>query len=110
MPKSNQPQSSGSRRQPQSSRSASSGGRSSEAKIDNILYNVITVLHVKSKGLEAYEQYEQDLQGNDEIREIFEEIRKNDEQAVQQLKDCLRQLILESAEGERGSEEEEEAA
>jgi hypothetical protein len=32
--------------------------------VDNVLYDVITVLHEKSKGLEAYQQYEEDFQGN----------------------------------------------
>ena len=76
----------------------------SAAKINDALYNVITVLHEKSKGLEAYDKYEQDLQGNEEILEIFQEIRQNDEDAVQRLRECLQQLV--SAE----SESEEEAA
>jgi len=67
------------------------GGQS--GKIDNALYDVVTVLHEKSKGLEAYDKYERDLQGRDEIRQIFSEIRRNDEQAVQRLQDCLRQLV-----------------
>ena len=79
-------------------------GSNSGAKINDALYNVITVLHEKSKGLEAYDKYEQDLQGNEEILEIFQEIRQNDEDAVQRLRECLQQLV--SAE----SESEEEAA
>jgi hypothetical protein len=64
-----------------------------QGKIDNALYDVVTVLHEKSKGLEAYDKYERDLQGNDQIRQIFSEIRRNDEQAVQRLQECLRQLV-----------------
>lgn len=66
---------------------------SGSSKIDNVLYDVVTVLHEKSKGLEAYDKYERDLQGRDEIKQIFSEIRRNDEQAVQRLQDCLRQLV-----------------
>ena len=66
---------------------------SSSGKIDNVLYDVITVLHEKSKGLEAYDKYDRDLQGRDEIKQIFSEIRRNDEQAVQRLQDCLKQLV-----------------
>jgi hypothetical protein len=62
-------------------------------KIDNVLYDVVTVLHEKSKGLEAYEKYDRDLQGRNEIKQIFDEIRRNDEQAVQRLKECLRQIV-----------------
>ena len=70
-------------------------------------YNVITVLHKKSEGLEAYEQYLEDAEGNEEVREIFEELRDQDEQAVSRLQDCLRNLITGSS---AESEEEEEVA
>ena len=62
-------------------------------KIDNVLYDVVTVLHEKSKGLEAYDKYDRDLQGNNQIKQIFDEIRRNDEQAVQRLRECLTQLV-----------------
>jgi hypothetical protein len=58
-----------------------------------VLYDVVTVLHEKSKGLEAYDKYDRDLQGRNEIKQIFDEIRRNDEQAVQRLKECLRQIV-----------------
>jgi hypothetical protein len=105
MPKSNQSQSSGSQKSQSSSGSGGRRGAGNAGKIDNVLYDVITVLHEKSKGLEAYERYEQDLQGHDEVREIFDEIRSNDEEAVQNLRECLRQLL-----SEEGASEEEEAA
>jgi bacterioferritin (cytochrome b1) len=79
-------------------------GSRSRGKIDDVLYDVITVLHQKSKGLEAYDKYMQDVQNRDEVREVFEEIRQQDEEAVQRLEQCLRELI---GGGER---EEEEAA
>jgi hypothetical protein len=97
------------------SRSASSGkaAQSSQGepggKVDNVLYDIVTVLHEKSKGLEAYDKYESDLEDYEEIREVFDEIRSNDEQAVQQLRDCLREYLV-SSEGEMGESEEEEAA
>jgi hypothetical protein len=65
----------------------------SSGKIDNVLYDVVTVLHEKSKGLEAYDKYDRDLQGRNEIKQIFDEIRRNDEQAVQRLRECLTQLV-----------------
>src|SRR3954467_8034992 len=80
------------------------GGRSNgRGKIDNVLYDVITVLHEKSKGLEAFDQYLQDVQGREEVREVFEDIRQQDEEAVQRLEQCLREII-------GGEREEEEAA
>ena len=82
------------------------GGRSSgRGKIDNVMYDVITVLHHKSQGLEALDQYLQDVQNQGEVRDIFDEIRQQDEDAVRKLETCLRELVM----GER-EEEEEEAA
>jgi len=94
-----------------SSQRRSSGSSSGQnGGIDNVFYNVVTVLHEKSKGLEAYDQYEQDFEGRDEIQEIFDEIRRNDEQAVQRLRQCLAQLVNEEGFSSGSSEEEEEAA
>src|SRR3954465_11642450 len=91
--------------QNQSNQGQTSGSRSGQSggKIDNLLYDVITVLHEKSKGLEAFDQYMQDVQGREEVREVFEEIRQQDEEAVQRLEQCLREII-------GGEREEEEAA
>ena len=83
------------------SSSSRSGQSSSQGKIDNVLYDVVTVLHEKSKGLEAYDKYDRDLQGRNEIKQIFDEIRRNDEQAVQRLQDCLRQLLGSSQGGQQ---------
>ena len=71
---------------------ASSGGNrgrgssSSGEGLDDLTYNVITVLHEKSKGLEAYEQYIEDASDNEEVRQIFEELRDQDQEAVSRLK------------------------
>src|SRR5438128_10848254 len=66
------------------------GGSSSSGEgLDDLTYNVITVLHEKSKGLEAYEQYIEDASDNDEVREIFEELRDQDLDAVGRLEECL---------------------
>jgi hypothetical protein len=67
----------------------------SRGMIDDLTYDVITVLHEKSKGLEALEEYKSDLSGRDDVRQIFDEIRRNDQQAVQKLRDCLRTLLSE---------------
>jgi hypothetical protein len=77
----------------------SSGG---EGKIDNVTYDIITVLHKKSKGLEAYDKYLQDVEGRDEIRELLEEIREQDQEHVQRLEQCLREIFL----SEEGQQEE----
>jgi hypothetical protein len=61
--------------------------------LDNLTYDLITILHEKSKGLEAFDKYERDVQGNQEIQRIFQEIRRNDEQCVQQLEQQLGQIL-----------------
>jgi len=84
--------------------SRSSGRSGGEGMIDNLTYDIITVLHKKSKALEAYEKYLQDAQGREEVRDILEEIRDQDQEHVQRLTECLRELL--SGEGM----EQEEAA
>ena len=88
-----------------SQKSAQSNRGNQGGKVDNVLYDIVTVLHEKSKGLEAFDQYESDLEDHEEISQIFAEIRSNDEQAVQRLRECLREYLSES-EGETASEEE----
>jgi bacterioferritin (cytochrome b1) len=53
--------------------------------LDNLTYDLVTVLYEKSKGLEAYDKYIQDAQNDQQARQLFEEIRQQDEQFVQQL-------------------------
>jgi HPt (histidine-containing phosphotransfer) domain-containing protein len=85
----------------QSSRSTRSG----DFPLDNNTYNVITVIHEKSKGLEALDQYLEDA--DEELREVFQEIREQDTRYIEQLQDHLRRLI---AGGEGAESEDEEAA
>src|SRR3954462_4960378 len=94
--------------------SAGSGGGnrggnsgSSGEGLDDLTYNVITILHEKSKGLEAYEQYIEDASDNDEVREIFEELRDQDLEAVSRLEQCL-QTLISGGEFQSSSEEEDE--
>jgi hypothetical protein len=106
----NKQQSDGNNKKP----SGSSGNRdrtsSSGEGLDDLTYNVITVLHEKSKGLGAYEQYLEDAEDNAEVSEIFEELRDQDLEAVSRLEECLRTLIQEGAEGAETEEDEEGVA
>jgi hypothetical protein len=92
--------SSGSKRSSRSSQSTRSG----EFPLDNNTYNLITVIHEKSKGLEAFDQYVEDA--DDELRGIFEEIREQDTRYIEQLQEQLRRLIS----GAEGAESEDEEA
>ncbi len=82
-------------------------GKGGDFALDNLTYNIITVLHEKSKGLEAFEQYVRDAQGNEEVVQIFEEMRDSDRQNIQRLEQALRSQI---GGGEMEMEEEEDAA
>ncbi len=82
-------------------RSGRGGGSSSgRFPLDNLTYNVITILHEKSKGLEAFDRYLRDARG-DEVADLLEEIREQDERAVEELQDHLRRLLDESGRGRR---------
>lgn len=61
--------------------------------LDNLTYDLITILYEKSKGLEAYDKYQRDAQGNQEISNLLQQIRRQDEQHVQQLQQHLGQLL-----------------
>jgi hypothetical protein len=97
--------SSSSNKKPSGSSGGGNRGTSSGEGLDDLTYNVITVLHEKSKGLEAYEQYIEDASDNEEVRTIFEELRDQDLEAVGRLEECLQMLM---GGGELESEEEED--
>jgi uncharacterized protein YegL len=57
--------------------------------IDNVTYDLITLIHEKSKGLEAFDKYMQDAQGNNELGQLLQQIRQQDTENVQQLVQLL---------------------
>ncbi len=68
--------------------------------VDNLTYDVITILHEKSKALEAYDKYLQDARGDDDVRRLLEQIREQDVRMVHDLRRHLGRLLQE--EGSRG--------
>jgi hypothetical protein len=75
---------------------ATNQGRSSSSgnfPLDNLTYDLITILHEKAKGLEAYDKYQRDAQGNQPVSELIQQIRQDDEQHIQQLRQHLAQLL-----------------
>ena len=68
-------------------------GSSQHYGIDNLSYDLITLIHEKSKGLEAFDQYIQDAQGNQQALNLFQQFRQQDEQAVRDLMACLKQVF-----------------
>jgi hypothetical protein len=76
-----------------------SSAQSGNFPLDNLTYDMITIIYEKSKGLEAYDRYLKDAQGNPEIRELFEQFREQDEECVQQLQQQLASMLSEGATG-----------
>lgn len=69
---------------------SSSSGR---FPLDNLTYDLVTILYEKSKGLEAYDKYQRDAQGNQEISNLLQQMRQQDERFIQQLQQHLSQLL-----------------
>ena len=84
------------------SRSSSSSRSSGEGRfpIDNLTYDLITVIHEKSQGLEAFDKYLKDAGEDEECRELFEEIRQQDEESIKRLTETLRDRFESLAEEE----------
>ncbi|HLJ68110.1 MAG TPA: hypothetical protein VKX16_12185 [Chloroflexota bacterium] len=57
--------------------------------LDNLCYDLLTIIQAKSQGLEAYDKYLKDAQGDDEIKNLLQQIRQQDSQWVQQLMEQL---------------------
>ena len=79
--------------------------RSGVFPLDDLTYDLVTVLYEKSKALEAYDKYQRDAQGDQEISQLFQQIRQQDEQHIQQLREHLgRRLSTQSgSEQQRGA-------
>lgn len=97
-----------------------------DSPVDDLTYDVITVLHAKAKALEAYDKYIEDAVDDDEAREILEEMKRQDQENVRALKEVLARRLdeelgyeseedeldeedLDEDEGEEEEDEEEEA-
>ena len=61
--------------------------------LDNLTYDLITILYEKSKGLEAYDKYQRDAQGNQQASQLLQQIRQQDEQHVRQFQQLLAQQL-----------------
>ena len=61
--------------------------------IDNLVYDLMMLIAKKSKGLKAMDQYLNDAQSNQRVKDTFEKIRKNDEECVKELTQHLSFLI-----------------
>jgi hypothetical protein len=64
--------------------------------LDNLTFDLITVLHEKSKALEAYDKYLRDASGDQELSKLLSRIRDEDRNHVQQLQQHLGRVISSS--------------
>ena len=60
-----------------------------DSPLDDLTFDVITVLQNKAKALEAYDKYIRDADEDDEAREAFEEMKRVDQEHIRILKEVL---------------------
>ncbi len=75
-----------------------------QSPLDDLAFDVVAVLHEKAQALEAYAKYLEDAEGDDELRELFEDMRRTDREHVIALKEALGRLL----EDEEAFDEDEE--
>lgn len=61
--------------------------------LDNVTYDIVTILHEKSQALGAYDQYIRDAQSNPDVVRCLEEIRTHDQQDIEKLRFELGKLL-----------------
>lgn len=66
-----------------------------DSPVDDLTYDVITVLQNKAKALEAYDKYIADAEDVPELRELFEQMREQDHEHVRVLKEVLARRLEE---------------
>ncbi len=79
----------------QSGTGAQAGGQSGYP-VDNITYDLLSVLHTKLEGLEAFKKYMQDAQGDQECLQLFQQLQQQDIQAANQIKQKLQKHLGQS--------------
>ena len=66
--------------------------------LDNLTYNLVTIIHEKSKALEAYDHYVKDAQQDQEVSRLLQEIRQSDERWVRELSKHLNRCLSKAVE------------
>ena len=63
--------------------------------VSDLEYDVLSTLQSKLEALEVYEAYLEDCEdaGSDECRELFEEIREDDQRHAERLRSVLARLL-----------------
>jgi hypothetical protein len=61
--------------------------------LDNLTYDIVSILHEKSQALEAYDNYLADAQSHPDVSALLESIRRRDAEDVSRLRAELRRLL-----------------
>lgn len=67
--------------------------QSNDFPLDDLAFDVVTILYEKSKGMEAYQKYLKDAQGNQDVARVIQQIMDQDRQSISQLKQLLPGLL-----------------
>jgi len=65
--------------------------------LDNLTYDLLTIIQEKSQALEAYDKYQHDAGSDETIGQLFQQIRQQDEQAIGQLVQHLARRLSQSS-------------
>jgi hypothetical protein len=66
---------------------------SSATGVSNPTYNAMAVLTNKLQGIATIEQYKQDIDGDQELLQCFEQIQERDREHVDKLRDLVAQRL-----------------
>lgn len=70
-----------------------SNPESPQFPLSNAAYNVIAVIHTKSKAIDAYSKYIDDVQSDTALRQAFITIRHDEQRHIETLKAHLVRLL-----------------
>jgi hypothetical protein len=54
--------------------------------LDDLTYDIVSILHEKSQALAAYDDYLRDAQADPDVAKLIDEIRRHDEEDVHKLR------------------------
>ena len=64
--------------------------------LDNLTFDLITIIYEKSKALEAYGKYLVDAKGDQTITDLIGRMRRQDEDCVEELRQRLADLLTQN--------------
>jgi hypothetical protein len=74
-------------------------GNGNTQAINNLEYDLVTVLHNKSEAIQAYDKYIQDAQSQNSqpCVELFQKLQQQDVQTAQEIRQHLQQVMQHGA-------------